>query len=231
MDLYKSWFLDGRPDGSGTKTKPYKHVSQIACMCVSFFLVLNVHIPLYLGSRRKPFFRTSKFFLFSSSCFNYINRCKFYESPNFYFLSLLNLCSVSLSLINPMWYGITLTLFSKFRYLDEKMFRYLDEKMYLARWLFPLPTFFLWCLLIIIFLSWIKLTSNHFHLSHSYMSIDFKEQGCMNSYNQSQLFVYTNSHIRIVKSPLTIQVTTYQLISSLLTIGVGPRHTNLFNLW
>jgi hypothetical protein len=47
---------------SGTKTKCYEHVSQIACVCVSFFWVLNVHIPLYPGSRKKPFFWTFKFF-------------------------------------------------------------------------------------------------------------------------------------------------------------------------
>ncbi len=36
---------------SGTKTKSYQLVSQIACICVSLFLVLNVHIPLYNPSR------------------------------------------------------------------------------------------------------------------------------------------------------------------------------------
>ncbi len=56
---------------SGTKTNLYEPVSKIACVCVSFVLVLNIHIPLYLGSRRKPFFRTCKFFLFFSSSFNY----------------------------------------------------------------------------------------------------------------------------------------------------------------
>jgi hypothetical protein len=49
---------------SGTNTKFYKPVSQIACVCVSFFWVLNIHIPLYLDSREKPFFQTSKFFLY-----------------------------------------------------------------------------------------------------------------------------------------------------------------------
>ncbi len=175
MDLYKSWFLDGCPDGSGTKTKPYEHVSQIACLFVSFFWVLNVHIPLYLGSRRQSFFRTPKFFLFFSSCFNYINSYKFCELPNFYFWSLLNLRSVSLAMISLMWHGITLTLFPKFCYLDEKMVHYLEEKMYLGRWLFPRPTFFLWYLLVIILLCWIKLTLNHFHLSHSYMSNQFQQ--------------------------------------------------------
>jgi hypothetical protein len=122
---------------SGTKTKLYESVSQIACVCVSFVLVLNVHIPLYLGSRKKPFFRTYKFFIFSSS-FNYISLYKFCELPNFYFRSLLTLHSVSMTLISPMWHSVILTLFPKFRYLDEKMFRYLDEKMYLGRLLFPL---------------------------------------------------------------------------------------------
>ncbi len=53
----ESWM--GCPDGSGTKTKSYELVSQIACVsrqCLNF-LVLNVHIPAYLGSRGKPLFR------------------------------------------------------------------------------------------------------------------------------------------------------------------------------
>ncbi len=137
---------------------------------VSPFLVLNEQVLLYLGSRRKPFFRTFKFFLLFSFCFDYINLYKFCELPNLYFWSLLNLCSVLLALISRMWHGVTLTLFPKFRYLDEKMFHYLDEEMYLGRWLFSLPTFFLRYLLVIILLSWMELTSNHFHLSHSYMS-------------------------------------------------------------
>ncbi len=69
---------------SGTNTKFYKPVSQIACICVLFVLVLNIHIPLYLDSRGKHFFRTSKFFFFSSS-FNFINPYKFFELPNFLF--------------------------------------------------------------------------------------------------------------------------------------------------
>ncbi len=88
----------------------------------------------------------------------------------FYFRSLMTLRSVSLPMISLMWHGVTLTLFLKFRYLHEKMFPYLDEKMYLGRWLFPLKTFFLRYLLVIICLGWIELTSNRFHLSHSYMS-------------------------------------------------------------
>jgi hypothetical protein len=64
MDLSKSRFLDDCPDGSGTKTKSYKPVSQIVRARVSIFLVLNVHIPTYLGSRGEPFFWISKFFLF-----------------------------------------------------------------------------------------------------------------------------------------------------------------------
>jgi hypothetical protein len=56
MDLYKSQILDGGPDGSDTNMKLYKQVSQIACISVSIILVLNVHIPAYLGSRGKPFF-------------------------------------------------------------------------------------------------------------------------------------------------------------------------------
>jgi hypothetical protein len=86
---------------SGTNTKFYELVSQITCVCVPFILVLNIHIPLYLDSRGKPFFWTSKFFFFSSS-FNYINSYKFFELPIFYFRSLLTLCSVSLTLISPM---------------------------------------------------------------------------------------------------------------------------------
>jgi hypothetical protein len=56
---------------SGTKMKLYEPVSQIACVCVSLFLVLNAHIPLYLG--------------LSSSSFSYINSYKFFESPNVLF--------------------------------------------------------------------------------------------------------------------------------------------------
>ncbi len=97
-------------------------------------------------------------------------RIIFLNHQMFYFQSLLTLCSVSLPLISPMWHGVTLTLFPKFRNLHEKMFCYLDEKMYLGRWLFPLATFFLHYLLVVICLGWIELTSNRFHLSHSYMS-------------------------------------------------------------
>ncbi len=71
---------------SGIKMKFYKPVSQIACLCVSFFLVLNIHIPLYLDSRGKHFFRTSKFF-FYSSCLNYINLYKFFKLPIFFISS------------------------------------------------------------------------------------------------------------------------------------------------
>jgi hypothetical protein len=63
MDSHKSRILDGVLMGSGTKTKLYEPVSQIACVIVSIFFVLNVHIPAYLGSRGKPFFRNSKCFL------------------------------------------------------------------------------------------------------------------------------------------------------------------------
>jgi hypothetical protein len=61
MDSYKSPFLDGCPDGSGTKTKTYKPVSQIV-RPISNFLLLNVHIPAYLVSRGKPFFWNSLVF-------------------------------------------------------------------------------------------------------------------------------------------------------------------------
>ena len=97
-------------------------------------------------------------------------RISFLDHQMFHFQSLLTLHSVSLPLISPMWHGVTLTLFPKFQYLHEKMFCYLDEKMYLGRWLFPLATFFLQYLLVIIHFGWIELTSNYFHLSHSYMS-------------------------------------------------------------
>jgi hypothetical protein len=45
---------------SGTNPKFYEPVSQIACICDSFYFVLNLHIPLYLDSKEKPFFRTFK---------------------------------------------------------------------------------------------------------------------------------------------------------------------------
>ncbi len=95
----------------------------------------------------------------------------FLNPKMFYFRSLLTLCLVSLPLISLIRHGVTLTLFPKFRYLHEKMFHYLDEKMYLGRLLFPLATIFLQYLLVIICLGWIELTSNRFHLSHSYERI------------------------------------------------------------
>ena len=61
MDLYKSRILDGVLLGSGTKTKLYEPVSQIACVSVSIFFLLNLHILAYLGSRGKHFFVTLSF--------------------------------------------------------------------------------------------------------------------------------------------------------------------------
>ncbi len=49
-------------------------------------------------------------------------RISFLNCQFFYFRSLLTLHSVSLTLISLMWHGITLTLFLKFWYLDEKMY-------------------------------------------------------------------------------------------------------------
>ncbi len=63
MDSYKSQILDGVLMGSGTKTKSYKPVSQIACVSVSVYLVLNVHIPAYLAQGGSTFLGTRKFFL------------------------------------------------------------------------------------------------------------------------------------------------------------------------
>jgi hypothetical protein len=63
MALYKSRISDGVLMGSDTKMKSYEPVSQIACVSVSIFFVLNVYIPAYLGSRGKHFFWNSKFFL------------------------------------------------------------------------------------------------------------------------------------------------------------------------
>jgi hypothetical protein len=54
----KSWM--GCPDGSGTKMVR-AGVSNCMHQCLNV-LVLNVHIPAYLGSRGKPLFETSKFF-------------------------------------------------------------------------------------------------------------------------------------------------------------------------
>ncbi len=48
MNLYKSHIPDGSPMVSSSKTKSYKPISN--------YLVLNVHIPMYLGSRENPFF-------------------------------------------------------------------------------------------------------------------------------------------------------------------------------
>ncbi len=56
MDSYKSQFSDGCPVVSGKKTKSQEPVSQYVQTRVSILLVLNVHIPAYLGSRGSPFF-------------------------------------------------------------------------------------------------------------------------------------------------------------------------------
>ncbi len=63
MDSYKSQILDGVLMGSGTKTSSFEPVSQIACVSVLIFSILNAHIPAYLGSRGKHFFGTLSFLL------------------------------------------------------------------------------------------------------------------------------------------------------------------------
>ncbi len=139
-------------------------------MCLIFFGTKLTHsfVP---GFKEEALFSGLLSFPCSLVPVSIISICiSFTNLQKFYFRSLLTLCSMSLSLISPMWHGVTLTLFPKFWYLHEKMFCYLDEKMYLGRWLFPLANFFLRYLLVIICLVWIELTSNHFHLSHSYMS-------------------------------------------------------------
>ncbi len=134
MDLYKSRFLNERPDGVWYKHKiSWAGVSSCMRMCL-IFLVLNIDIPLHLDSRGKPFFRTSAFFSSLVPVSIISIRISFLNCQIFYFRSLLTLRSVSLTLISPMWQGVTLTLFPKFQYLDEKM--------YLGRWLFPLATIF-----------------------------------------------------------------------------------------
>ncbi len=221
MDSYKSWFLDERPDGIW-----YKHeilqasVSSCMCMCLNFFGTKHRH-SFAPGLKGEAFFPDFFFFFFFSSSCNYINSYNFFESPFFYFRSLLTLRSVSLTLISLMWQGVTLTLFPKFQYLDEKM--------YLGRWLFPLATIFLWYLLIIIHLGWIELASNRFHLSHSYMC---------NWYPTTRLyeFVQTRSalslHEVIHTNCSVFNYTSYHIPidTILVTIIVGPIHTNLFNL-
>jgi hypothetical protein len=131
MDLYKYRFLDGCPDGSGTKTKLYAPMSQIVRARISILLVLNVHIPMYLGSRGKPFFDLYVFSFFLI-CITLISKCISSVNCQFYFRSFLTVHSVSLALISPMWHSITQTLFTKFSYLEEKM--------YLGRCLFSLPS-------------------------------------------------------------------------------------------
>ena len=59
MDLYKSRILDGVLVQNKIL---WAGVSNRMHQCLNF-LVLNVHIPTYLGSRGKPFLETSKFFL------------------------------------------------------------------------------------------------------------------------------------------------------------------------
>ncbi len=144
------------------KTKLYKPMSQIACICVSFFWVLNIHIPAYLGSRRKPFAWTSKFFCMFSSCCNYINLYKFCELPNFYFGSL--------------WISILCCWHSLVWCDTASLWRFSQSS---ATWMrrciltdgvFLFHHCLLWYLLVIILLSLIKLTTNHLHLSHSHMN-------------------------------------------------------------
>ncbi len=64
MDSYKSRILDGVLVGSGTKTKSYKPVSQIAFVSVSIFCAKRTHcrVPglrpvlsqIYFGTIRAP---------------------------------------------------------------------------------------------------------------------------------------------------------------------------------
>jgi hypothetical protein len=75
MDSYKSQILDGVLMGSGAKTKLYE-----PGQCLNF-LVLNVHILAYLGSRGKPFFQNFEVFLV---CLPIVNQYKFEYTNLFY---------------------------------------------------------------------------------------------------------------------------------------------------
>ncbi len=99
-------------------------------MCLNFFGTKHTHshVP---GLKEEALFWTYKFF-FCLDPITLVNLCKYYELPSFYSRSLLNFHSVLLALISPMWHCVTLTLFPKFCYLDEKM--------YLGRWLLSLPS-------------------------------------------------------------------------------------------
>jgi hypothetical protein len=147
---------------SGTNTKFYKPVSQIACICVSFILVLNIHIPLYLDSRGEPFFRTSKFF---SSLFpvSIISICISFSNCHFF---IFGHCWLS---ILCHWHWLvwcdTASLWHFFQSSDTWM-----RRCILADGFFLLQHFLLPYFLVIVCLGLIELTSNHFHFSHSYMS-------------------------------------------------------------
>jgi hypothetical protein len=72
----------GCPDGSGTKTKLYKPVSQIACISVSIFGTKRTHSHVPgLGSREKPFFQNFEVFLV---CLPIVDQYKFVYTILYY---------------------------------------------------------------------------------------------------------------------------------------------------
>ncbi len=130
-------------------------------MCLIFF-VLNIHIPLYLGSRRKSFFRTSKYFCFLvpvsiiSICISFVN-CQIFISGH-YWISIL--CC---------WHWLVRCDKASLWHFSQSSATWM-RRCILADGFFLFHHCLLQYLLVIILLSLIKLTSNHFHLSHSYMS-------------------------------------------------------------
>ncbi len=191
---------------SGTKTKPYKHVSQISCIGVSFLGVLNIHIPLYLGSRRKPFFWTSKFFCCLVPVSIILIRVSFVNCQIFisghYWISIL--CC---------WHWLVQCYMASLWHLFQGSATWMRRCS--ATWMrrcILADGFFLFQLFSCgTSLSKFFLVGSNSHqtvsicLIHTW-AIDFQEQGYMILYNQRQLFVYTNSHIQIVQSLLTIQL-------------------------
>jgi hypothetical protein len=102
MDLNKSQFLDGCPDGIWYKNKIVQAgVSNWICMYLIIFGTKRTHsfVPRL---KEEASFKTFQVFLFFSSSFNYINSYKFSNCQMFYLRSLLTLHSVSLLLISPM---------------------------------------------------------------------------------------------------------------------------------
>jgi hypothetical protein len=66
MDVYKSRFLDGCPDGFGTKMKSYQPVSQIVWPVSQFFCTKRTHSHALGLNREALFSERTSFFIVSA---------------------------------------------------------------------------------------------------------------------------------------------------------------------